>query len=254
MRMDALMQASLHVRPKLLYLVSNFSNPTGATWSRERRVELLRWAVAHGVLVVEDDPYGQLWYEQAPPPSLLALADEVPGAKAWCGYMSSLSKMVSGGLRLGWLVMPAPVIDVCVRLKQAMDLQTSSFAQEVAAQYLALGRLQHYLPGVRQLYRQRCEALANALHKELAGRIEFDMPNGGMFIWARLSGGLDATALLPHALAQGLAFVPGAAFYAQQADASRIRLSFSNLEPTLARTAVQRLSRALEQLQPLETA
>lgn len=235
-------------RPKLLYMVSNFSNPTGNTWSLPRRLELLRWAVAHQVFVVEDDPYGELWFERESPPPLVALADQVPGARAWCGYMSSLSKTVSPGLRLGWLVLPDPVLDVCVRLKQAMDLQTASLPQEVAAHYLASGRLQERLPLQRALYRARCQALADALQAQLPDGLDFVPPDGGMFIWARLRDRVNASALLDHALAQGLAFVPGAAFDARNPDHRTLRLSYSNLAPQDAPEAVRRLGRALESM------
>jgi 2-aminoadipate transaminase len=254
MRPDALMLALMKHQPKLVYMVSNLSNPTGATWSRERRLALLRWAVAHEVFVIEDDPYGQLWFDSPPPPSLLALAREVSGARARCGYMSSLSKIVSGGLRIGWLVLPAAVADVCVRLKQAMDLQTASFTQEVAAHYLASGRLALRLPAMRELYRERCHTLAHALHEQLGDALSFDMPTGGMFIWARLPEGQSGTALLTHALAQGLAYVPGAAFYAGQVDPRTLRLSYSNLAASDAPEAVHRLRRALEVCSEHETA
>jgi 2-aminoadipate transaminase len=243
--LDALMQ---HKSPKLLYMVSNFSNPTGNTWSLTRRLDLLRWAAAHEVFVIEDDPYGQLWFERESPPPLVALADHVPLSRAWCGYMSSLSKTVSPGLRLGWLVLPEPVLDVCVRLKQAMDLQTATLAQEVAAHYLASGRLQERLPMQRALYRTRGVALAAALREQLPDALDFVMPDGGMFIWARLRGQLDATELLEHALAQGLAFVPGAAFYAKNPNRHSLRLSYSNLAPQDAPEAVRRLALALESL------
>jgi 2-aminoadipate transaminase len=233
-------------RPKLLYMVSNFSNPTGNTWSLQRRLELLRWAVDNKVFVVEDDPYGELWFERENLPPLVALADQVPGARAWCGYMSSLSKTVSPGLRVGWLVLPEPVLDVCVRLKQSMDLQTASLPQEVAAQYLAGKRLQERLPMQRALYRTRCTALANALQTQLPDALDFVWPDGGMFIWARLRDEVNATELLDHALEQGLAFVPGAAFYAKNPDRRTLRLSYSNLAPQDAPEAVRRLGLALE--------
>jgi 2-aminoadipate transaminase len=231
---------------KLVYVVANFANPTGASLTRERRLQLLRAAVARKVFVLEDDPYGELRSFGSAVPPLIALAAEVPGAADWCGYLSTLSKILAPGLRLGWLVLPAAVREQGAICKQGMDLHSSTFAQEVAAKYLAGGRLEARLPSIRAAYRERNEALAAALDRHLAGRIEYNRPDGGMFLWARLNRAFDASEVLRHAIEEGMIFVPGAAFYADAPDRSTLRLSFATPSSAELDVAVQRLARALD--------
>ncbi|HEY4039344.1 MAG TPA: PLP-dependent aminotransferase family protein [Burkholderiaceae bacterium] len=231
---------------KLIYVVANFANPSGATLSRERRLHLLQTAVARQVFVLEDDPYGELRSFGASVPPLIALASEVPDAVHWCGYLSTLSKIVAPGFRLGWLVLPPAVHEQAVICKQGMDLHSSTFAQEIAAKYLASGRLQARLPSIRAAYRERNEALAAALDRHLGSRIVYNRPEGGMFVWARLNDDVDASEVLRHAIEEGMIFVPGSAFYADAPDRSTLRLSFATPAPDELDTAVQRLVRALD--------
>lgn len=231
--------------PKFVYLVSTFANPTGATLAHERRLALLRWAVRHRVFVVEDDPYGELRFAGSAVPPLLALAAEVPGAADWCGYLSSLSKTVAPGLRVGWMQLPPAVAEQAGRVKQTLDLHTSSLAQEVAAAYLASGRLPAALVRARARYRDQAEALAAALRCRFGERLQFAMPEGGMFLWARFADGTDTSALLPAALAQSVLYVPGAAFYADAPERATLRLSYAGTPPELADEAAARLARAL---------
>jgi 2-aminoadipate transaminase len=230
---------------KLIYVVANFANPSGATLSRERRLRLLRTAVARKVFVLEDDPYGELRSFGRRVPPLVALSSEVPGGAQWCGYLSTLSKILAPGLRLGWLVLPPAVREQAVICKQGMDLHSSTFTQEVAASYLASGRLEARLPAIRAAYRERNEALAAALDRHLGDRIAYNRPEGGMFLWARLSEPLDASEVLRHAIEEGMIFVPGSAFYADCPDRATLRLSFATAAPDELDVAVQRLSRAL---------
>ncbi|WP_157269404.1 aminotransferase-like domain-containing protein [Azohydromonas aeria] len=243
-RVEDLETLALPARPKLVYLVSPFANPSGASLSLRRRQWLLAWAARHQVLVLEDDPYGVLRTEGQELPSLTALAQEVPGARAWCGRTSTLSKAVAPGLRLGWLVLPRPLAEAAARVKQAMDLHTSSFAQEVAARYLESGRLPAHLARVREAYRERRRALCRALTDAFGAALEFDEPEGGMFVWARFTDGTDTRALLPRALDAGMAFVPGDAFYAEGAPRDRLRLSFTTESPERLREGVARLHAA----------
>lgn len=231
---------------KLIYVVANFANPSGATLSRERRLRLLRAAVARKVFVLEDDPYGELRSFGDTVAPLLALASEVPGAENWCGYLSTLSKILAPGLRLGWLVLPPLVREQAVICKQGMDLHSSTLAQEIAASYLASGRLEARLPSIRDAYRERNQALAAALDRHLGSRIVYNRPEGGMFLWARLRDAVDASEVLKHAIEEGMIFVPGSAFYADAPDCSTLRLSFATAEPAELDVAVQRLSRALD--------
>jgi 2-aminoadipate transaminase len=229
------------VRPKLVYVVPNFANPTGACMSLERRRELVRWAAARRVVVLEDDPYGELRTRGAPLPSLAALAAEVPGASDWIGHASTLSKTVAPGLRVGWLLLPAWLREAVVLLKQACDLHTSSFAQEVACRYLASGRLAARLDLVRAEYARRRDALAGALDDGFGARLEVRVPDGGMFLWARFTDGTDARALLPLALGRGTMFVPGDAFFVDAPDTASLRLNFSAAPPERLSEGVRRL-------------
>ncbi|HUN92236.1 MAG TPA: PLP-dependent aminotransferase family protein [Burkholderiaceae bacterium] len=234
-------------RVKLIYLVANFANPSGATLSRARRERLARIAARHRIVAIEDDPYGELRSFGSPVPPLLAIATDVAGADDWCGYLSTFSKILAPGLRVGWLVLPPALAQQVALCKQALDLHTSSLSQEIAARYLESGRLASRMPAIRAAYRERNEALAAALERHLRGRIDFNRPDGGMFLWARLRDGIDSGAVLPDAIEQGMIFIPGSAFYASDPDVATLRLSFATATPGELDVAVQRLSRALEQ-------
>jgi 2-aminoadipate transaminase len=231
--------------PKLAYIVSNFANPTGASLSVERRLALLRWAVARRVFLLEDDPYGDLRFHDRAPPPLWVLAQRMPGAAAWCGYVSSLSKIVSPGLRIGWMVLPPRVANTVIRIKQALDLHTSSFTQEVAARYLMAGELERRLHTVRRTYAAQCAELCAALHDRLDDEISFSVPDGGMFLWCRFRERVDTTMLLAHARKHGVIFVPGAVFYPRGGDPATLRLSFSTCSGEELREGVRRLELAL---------
>lgn len=231
--------------PKLAYVVSNFANPTGGSLSVERRLALLRWAVARQVFLVEDDPYGDLRFSGHAAPPLWVLAQRLPGAAAWCGYVSSLSKTVAPGLRIGWMLLPPVVANTVARIKQALDLHSSSFAQEVAARYLQTGELERRLPTVRRTYAAQCAALCAALRHHLPDEIDFSVPEGGMFLWCRFRQPLDTTALLLHAREHGVTFVPGAVFYPGRGDPATLRLSFATCSPDQLHEGARRLELAL---------
>ena len=236
-------------RPRFVYLIPTFGNPGGATLTLERRRRVLELAVRHQTLIIEDDPYGQLWFDAPPPPSLLALTSEVPGSRDWLIHCGSLSKILSPGLRLGWMIAPAPLLAQAVMCKQFSDANTSAFAQAVAANYLAAGHLGQALENARRVYARRARVMGQALHEQLGQAIAFTPPQGGLFIWARLTGAggalADGAALAPKAIAQGVAFVPGAPFFATQPDAATLRLSFATAGEDDIREGVVRLARAL---------
>ncbi|MBK8763932.1 MAG: PLP-dependent aminotransferase family protein [Burkholderiaceae bacterium] len=233
-------------RAKLVYTVTNFANPSGVTMSRERRLALLRWAVANRVFVVEDDPYGELRFGGRPVPALVTLAAEVPGASDWCGYVSTLSKILAPGLRVGFALLPEWVRARIEQIKQAMDLHTSTLCQELAARYLETGRLTGFLERARTLYGERCEALSVSLRAQLGARVRFNRPEGGLFLWAELEPGIDTSLLLARARELGVIFVPGAAFFADSGPRNALRLSFSSADPTQLHEAVRRLRTALD--------
>ncbi|MBU3740379.1 MAG: PLP-dependent aminotransferase family protein [Rhodoferax sp.] len=248
---DALERLIVEHRPKLIYLIPTFGNPSGATLSRERRLRVLELAARYRTVVVEDDPYGDLYFGEPPPPSLLALSDQVPGSRDWLAHCGSLSKVLSPGLRLGWLIAPAEWLARATMCKQFSDAHTSTFSQATAAHYLQSGRLGAALERVRPVYAQRARAMGSALQRELGDAIAFVPPQGGLFIWARLTGAhgtlSDGAELARRAIARGVAFVPGAPFFASQADASTLRLSFATMDTARIEEGVARLGSALRQ-------
>ena len=211
---------------RLLYCVPTFANPTGACLPLERRLALLQLAAEHDFLIIEDDPYGALRFAGEAVPSLLALAAQVDGAAGRVVHLSSLSKVVAPGLRIGWLIAPAPIRQRCVIAKQTVDLCTAPWAQQIAALYLADGALERALPGLAQGYGDKCARMLAGL-EGLQDVLEVSPPQGGMFIWGRCRSGVDATQLLQRAIEQRVMFVPGSAFFAEGADASSLRLSFA---------------------------
>ncbi len=230
---------------RLLYVVGTFANPSGATLSRERKLALLRWAVRERVFVVEDDPYGELRFAGDAVPPMVALASEVPGAEHWCGYVSTLSKVLAPGLRVGFMVLPPAVRASVERCKQAMDLHTASLTQEVAARYLDSGRMPARIAAARERYRGKATVLAEALHAALGARLRFQMPEGGMFLWAALEPGIDAAQLLQAARERGVIFVPGAAFFASAPECNTMRLSFATGSAQALREGADRIAAAL---------
>ena len=248
-QVDALEKLIAEHRPKLVYLIPTFGNPSGATLSLERRKKVLELAVKYQTLLVEDDPYGDLYFGEAPPPSLLALSQEVPGSRDWLAHCGSLSKVLSPGLRVGWLIAPPELLAKAVMCKQFSDAHTSTFAQATAAQYLKAGRMPATLANVRAVYAERAQALCDALRQELGDAVEFVQPQGGLFVWLRLTGAggkqQDATALAKAAIEKGVAFVPGTPFFAQNPDPATLRLSFATADVAKIREGVARLAQAL---------
>ncbi len=246
---DALERLIVEHKPKFIYLIPTFGNPGGAMLSLERRKRVLELAVQHQVLVVEDDPYGDLYFGEAPPPSLLALSAQVPGSRDHLVHCGSLSKVLSPGLRVGWMVGPAELLAKATMCKQFSDAHTSTFAQATAAQYLKAGRMPATLAKVRAVYAERAAAMGDALRTDLGDAISFVQPQGGLFVWARLTGAGGKTAdggqLAKRAIDQGVAFVPGAPFYANHPDHATLRLSFATVGADRIREGVARLKAAL---------
>ena len=246
---ERLEQLIIEHQPKFVYLIPTFGNPSGAMTTLERRRRVLEMAVRHHTLIVEDDPYGDLYFDQPPPPSLLALTEQVPDSRDHVVYCGSLSKVLSPGLRVGWMVAPADLLGKAVMCKQFSDAHTSTFAQATAAHYLMAGRMPATLQRVRQVYAERAQVMGDALRMHLGDALRFVPPKGGLFIWARLTGAngrlADGNELARRAIEQGVAFVPGAPFFASQPDAATIRLSFATVGTDRIREGVERLARAM---------
>ena len=246
---DRLEQLIAQHKPKLIYLIPTFGNPSGATLSLSRRLRILALAARTGTVVVEDDPYGELYFDQPPPPSLLALSAQVPGSRDCLAHCGSFSKILSPGLRVGWLIAPPELLARATMCKQFSDAHTSNLTQAICAHYLTLDRLGAALDLVRRTYAQRARVMAESLQRELGEAIEFNRPQGGMFFWARLSGSggrsPDATAFAQRAVERLVAFVPGKPFFAHDPDTASLRLSFATVDEAKILEGVKRLGQAL---------
>ena len=236
-------------KPKLVYLIPTFGNPSGATLSLERRKRILEIAVRTQTLVVEDDAYGELYFGAPPPPSLLALSDGVPGSRDWLAHCGSFSKILSPGLRVGWMIAPPELLARATMCKQFSDAHTSNLTQAICAHYLTLNRLGDTLGVVRSTYAERARVMAESLRRELGQAVEFNQPQGGMFFWARLTGANGRNPSAPEfakrAIEKLVAFVPGAPFYAHDPDLATFRLSFATADVAKIEEGVGRLGQAL---------
>ena len=242
---DALRQQASGAR--FAYLLPNFQNPTGRTMSEARRAAVAQAAIDTGLPLVEDNPYGDLWFDQAPPP---ALASRCPEQAV---YLGSFSKILAPGLRLGYVVAPRSIYSKLLQAKQAADLHTPSFNQRVVAEVLKDGFLQRHVPTIRARYQAQCQAMLGALEKAFGhsgdggnDSLSWNRPAGGMFLWTRLPAGLNAIDLLPLAVEHNVAFVPGSAFYAENPDPRSLRLSFVTPSVAEIERGVVALAQAIE--------
>ena len=230
---------------RFIYLLPNFQNPTGRTMSEARRATVARVAQDTGLPVIEDNPYGDLWFDQAPAASL---SSRLPEQSL---YLGSFSKILAPGLRLGYVVAPKALYPKLLQAKQAADLHTPSFNQRVVAEVLKDGFIDRHVPTIRALYKRQCEAMLQALEREMAGLdVKWNRPAGGMFLWAQLPKGMDAVKLLPHAVDKNVAFVPGSAFYAAHPMQETLRLSFVTSTVEQIRTGVAALAQTIREHLP----
>ncbi len=237
-RLDALERAR---GARFLYLLPNFQNPSGRCMSAARRLAVADAAAAMGLPIVEDNPYGDLWFDSEPPPPLAA---RHPLNTI---YLGSFSKVLAPGLRLGYVVAPPEVFPKLLQAKQAADLHTPGFNQRVVHEVIRDGFLREHVPTIRARYRARRDAMAAALARHLPPGCRWNAPRGGMFFWVELPEGVDAAALLPRAVERGMAFVPGAPFYAERPQANTLRLSFVTVAPEQIERGVELLAQALKE-------
>ena len=227
--------------PSLIYLVTTFANPTGRTLTASRRAEVAELAAAHGTWVVEDDPYGELRYRGHDVPALASL----PGAENRVLHLGSFSKVAAPGLRLGWVRTPAALRPALTVAKQAADLHTPTVNQLAAARYLADNDLDAHVARVAGVYRERRDAMLEGLANALPEESRWERPEGGMFLWARLPESYDTTELLARVVGRGVAYVPGAPFYAGEPDRSTMRLCFVTQTPGEIEEGLRRLGAGL---------
>ncbi|MFG2782945.1 PLP-dependent aminotransferase family protein [Streptomyces prunicolor] len=240
---EALDELVVRERPKLLYTVPTFQNPTGRTLPADRRAAVAAVAARRGLWIVEDDPYGELRFEGARLPWIAAQE----GAADRTVLLGSFSKVMAPGLRLGWLRAPAALLRACVVAKQAADLHTPTVNQLAAARYLADNDLDAHVARVAGVYRERRDAMLEGLANALPEESSWERPEGGMFLWARLPESYDTTELLARVVRQDVAYVPGAPFYAGEPERSTMRLCFVTQTPGEIREGLRRLGEGLRQ-------
>jgi 2-aminoadipate transaminase len=240
MRVDELEALAARCRPKLIYIVPNFHNPKGTTLCLERRHALIRFAQRHRVLILEDNPYGELRFRGEHLPPLAALDD--------AGVVVSLgtfSKTLAPGLRIGWAVGPQEILQSITIIKQSADLHTATLAQRATARLLSRFDYEAHLTQLRARYGERCLAMLNALEAHMPEGTRWTNPDGGMFVWVELPRGMSGEELFPRALEQRVAFVPGSPFFAHNPRGECIRLNFSNRPPELIEEGMRRLAMVL---------
>jgi 2-aminoadipate transaminase len=224
---------------RFLYCLPNFQNPTGRRLPLERRQALMRIARETGLLVIEDDPYGSLSYSGDALPTMHSM--NAQGVV----YLGSFSKVLAPGLRVGYLIAPAALHRKLVQAKQAADLHTPSFTQRIVYEAIKNGFLDDHIPTIRALYKQRCETMLAAMDEHFPPSVQWNRPEGGMFIWVQLPQGVDSFKLLDQAIAQNVAFVPGGPFYANEPQLNTLRLSFVTVPDEKIRTGIAVLGRLL---------
>ena len=224
---------------RLLYALPNFQNPTGRTLSIERRVALVETCARLGLPLIEDDPYGALSYRGEPLPKMLTMNPD------GVIYMGSFSKVLTPGIRLGYVVAPVPLVRKLEQAKQAADLHTAQLTQMVVHEAIQDGFLGQHIPTIRKLYSDQCQAMLAALTEFFPAAATWTRPEGGMFIWVTLPKHIDSMKLLDEAIAQNIAFVPGAPFYANNPECNTLRLSFVTVSPGKIREGVEKLGKLI---------
>ena len=227
---------------RFVYLLPNFQNPTGRTMTEARRAAVSAAAQRAGLPIVEDNPYGELWFDEAPALPLTARNPE------GCIYLGPFSKVLAPGLRLGFLVAPKSIFPKLLQAKQAADLHSPIFNQRMVYEVMKDGFLDRHVPTIRALYKRQRDAMLAALRREMKGLdVQFNSPAGGMFLWLRMPEGIDTVSLLPKAVERGVAFVPGAPFYAGAGDSRTMRLSFVTASEQEIATAIAALAETVRE-------
>jgi 2-aminoadipate transaminase len=253
LRIDGLEQAlgdlaAAGRRPKFLYTVANFQNPTGVTLSAERRRALLDLAERYGLPLVEDDPYGELRYSGEAPPLLATLDTQRWGDPRQVVYLSTFSKLLAPALRVGWAVGPPALLHRMVQVKQGLDLHTSSLTQAIAFEACRDGLLARQIPRIRRTYHERRDTMLAGLEQAMPRGTRWTRPDGGMFLWVTLPEELNASQLLARAIARQVAFVPGADFHANGGGQNTLRLNFSHPTPDQIQIGIRRLAEAIGEM------
>lgn len=252
MRVD-LLEQEIRSGPKFLYVLPNFQNPAGTTLPLDRRHFIVELASRYGTPILEDDPYGQLRYEGEHLPPLVDIDSQYHGTAAagrpFRGgviYLSTLSKTLAPGLRLGWVVAPEEVIGKLVQIKQGADLHSATFNQMVAYEVARGGFLDRHVKRIREVYGERRNAMLASLERHMPPGVTWTRPQGGLFLWVTLPRGFDSTDLLRDALKAKVAFVPGNCFYPRGGGERTMRLNFSYCNADTIEEGVRRLGAAVD--------
>lgn len=230
--------------PKLIYIIPDFQNPTGRTWSLERRKTLVGLASKYGVIVVEDNPYGELRYEGEILPAVKSLDTE-----GWVVSLGSFSKTLCPGMRIGWIAAQRTLLEKFVLVKQGADLHTSTFSQMQISRYIETQDFDGHIQRLRQVYRMRRDAIIRAMERYFPENVRYNHPQGGLFTWVELPEALDGSELLREALNKNVAFVPGASFFPCTPKKNTLRLNFSNMPEDRIEQGIMRLADAMVSLQ-----
>ena len=246
------LEEALRAGPKFIYALPNFQNPTGVTLSMERRRKLLELADQYGVPIVEDDPYGQLRYDGDHLPSIVVLDSQFrdDGTACYRGnviYLSTFSKTLAPGLRLGWVIAPPEVIGKLVQAKQGADLHTATFNQFVAYEVSRAGFLDRHIQLIREVYGQRRDLMLAAMDRHFPAEVNWTYPQGGLFLWGTLPSYMDAKDLLKTCLDKKVAFVPGEPFHPTGGGKNTMRINFSNATYEEIQVGIERLGSAIKE-------
>jgi 2-aminoadipate transaminase len=241
MRVDLLKSVLKHSEPKLIYIVSEFGNPKGTTLSVERRQKLIELSARFRIPILEDNPYSELRYSGECPQPLAALDEE-----GLVVHVSTFSKTVSPGIRLGWLAASDEIFQAAVIAKQAADLHTNTLEQRVAARLLSSFDYDGHIANLCSVYGERCRKMLSALERYFPSEIKWTHPDGGLFLWVELPESLSADELFAEAIADCVAFVPGTSFFACEKRSNFMRLNFSNQKPEMIEQGIERLARVIK--------
>ena len=229
-------------RVRMMYVIPEFQNPTGITWPVERRKAFMDIINRYDFPVLEDDPYGELRYDGDKVPSLKSM-----DTKGNIIFLGSFSKILMPGLRIAWMVADPVIIDKVVKLKQAVDLQSSSFGQRQTSYYIDMFDLDEHVAKIKALYKKRRDLMCESMKKYFPEGITFTYPEGGLFTWVTLPEGMDAKELMPKVLAKNVAYVPGGPFYPHGGNANHFRLNYSNMPEDRIVEGIKRLADVLKE-------
>jgi 2-aminoadipate transaminase len=230
------------INPKFLYTVSNFQNPSGETVSLKNRKELLDIASEYDFLIIEDDPYGELIFEGKPIPPIKSF-----DKKGRVIYVSTFSKILAPGFRLGWVIASKDVLDKFILAKQAADLCTNIFSQYVAYEYVSGGYIDEHVIKIKRMYKRKRDIMLKSLEKYFPKEVKWTIPHGGMFIWLTFPKKIDTSLMLQKAIAKKVAYVAGSAFYPDGSNYNSMRLNFSFSNDEVIKVGIQRLAEVIRE-------